>query len=144
MSNRIDIREFSSTDTDIKAQAIRTIREGLSAFNVSSYPDATHDLLHLGLFQGDQVVGGLIGRMAWGWLRLDFFWIADAFRGQGYGTQLLNQAEAIARSKGCHAAHTDTFSFQALDFYLAAGYEVFGQLNDYPPGETHYFLQKSL
>jgi hypothetical protein len=36
----------------------------------------------------------------------------------------------------------DTFSFQARPFYEKLGYEVFGQLEDYPRGHSRYFLQK--
>ena len=32
--------------------------------------------------------------------------------------------------------------FQALSFYQKLGYQIFGQLEDYPVGHTRYFLQK--
>jgi hypothetical protein len=38
----------------------------------------------------------------------------------------------------------DTFSFQSPGFSQKLGYRVFGELPDYPPGETRYFLSKSL
>ena len=38
----------------------------------------------------------------------------------------------------------DTFSFQARPFYEKLGYRVFGQLPDYPRGQTRYFLAKAL
>ena len=37
-----------------------------------------------------------------------------------------------------------TFSFQARDFYQRHGYRVVGQLDDYPPGETFYWMRKEL
>ena len=33
-------------------------------------------------------------------------------------------------------------SFQALPFYQKYGYQVWGQLDDFPPGHTHYYLRK--
>jgi hypothetical protein len=35
-----------------------------------------------------------------------------------------------------------TFDFQAPQFYLEHGYEVFATLPDYPPGHTDYHLRK--
>jgi len=52
------------------------------------------------------------------------------------------EREAIAR--GCGSAFLDTFSFQALPFYVSLGYKVFGELADYPLGHRRYFLRKSL
>ena len=54
----------------------------------------------------------------------------------------LAQAEARAVAAGCHSAWLDTF--QARGFYLALGYQEFGALNDYPPGQTRYFFCKRL
>jgi hypothetical protein len=39
---------------------------------------------------------------------------------------------------------SDTFSFQALDFYKKHGYVVFAKLNDIPPGHSRYYLKKLL
>jgi hypothetical protein len=35
-----------------------------------------------------------------------------------------------------------TYSFQARPFYERAGYRVFGELPDHPPGQTKYYLAK--
>jgi hypothetical protein len=42
------------------------------------------------------------------------------------------------------AAHLDTFDFQAEAFYLKGGYEMFGILDDCPPGHKRFFLRKTL
>lgn len=56
----------------------------------------------------------------------------------------MGMAEAIAHDKGCVGVWLDTFSFQAPDFYQKLGYSVFGELKDYPPGYSRFFLQKRL
>ncbi|MCZ6870476.1 MAG: GNAT family N-acetyltransferase [Gammaproteobacteria bacterium] len=144
MSTEVVITDLSKGKSSERDRAVAAIRAGLSQYNLSRYPNATSDDLVLVLERDNVVVGGLTGRLAWGWLRVDFLWIEDSLRGQDHGGQLLRRAEELALASSCHAAHTDTFSFQALDFYLGAGYEVFGQLNDHPPGETHYYLKKIL
>jgi hypothetical protein len=38
----------------------------------------------------------------------------------------------------------DTFDFQARGFYERNGYELFGTLDDCPPGHKRYYLKKAL
>jgi GNAT superfamily N-acetyltransferase len=71
-------------------------------------------------------------------------WIKEEFRGHGYGQRLLELAEEKARELGARNAYLDTFSFQALDFYKKFGYQVFGELNDFPVGHQRYYLTKQL
>jgi hypothetical protein len=52
--------------------------------------------------------------------------------------------ERQAQTRGCGASWLDTFSFQALDFYEALGYQRFGELADFPPGSSRYYLWKQL
>jgi len=55
----------------------------------------------------------------------------------------MEAAEQEARTRGCHAAYVDTFSFLALDFYQKVGYTIFGTLEAFPTGHTRYFLKKA-
>ncbi len=40
--------------------------------------------------------------------------------------------------------HTDIYEFQAKDFHLKHGYEIFGVLDDCPPGHKRYYMKKVL
>jgi GNAT superfamily N-acetyltransferase len=93
---------------------------------------------------GGEVVAGLLGEIWGGWLQVDVLWVAEALRGQGQAGRLMAAAEAYAIEKGCVGAVLDTFSFQARPFYERLGYRVFGQLADYPPGHTRFYMEKRL
>ena len=94
--------------------------------------------------EGGSIAGGLIGELQWGWLRIEILAVAEEFRGDGWGRRLVAEAEQVAVQAGCHGSWVDTFSFQAPDFYLRLGYRVFGELPDYPTGQTRFFLAKRL
>lgn len=91
-----------------------------------------------------QVIGVLWGRTGYSWLFTQLLVVPENLRGQGLGRQILGMAESEARVRGCHAAWLDTFEFQARGFYERLGYRCFGELADFPPGYTRYFMQKTL
>lgn len=91
-----------------------------------------------------QIAGGLIGSVHWGWFYINLLFIKEELRGQGYGHRIMTMAEEEARRLGAKDAYLDTFSFQAPEFYKELGYEVFGELKDFPPGHQRYYLKKQL
>jgi GNAT superfamily N-acetyltransferase len=128
-----------------KGSDVELISEGLSAHSLeNNFP---YDPKPLAIFirnpQG-QILGGLSGSTAWGWLHISLFWISEALRGKGYGKTLMEMAEQEALKRGCKKAHLDTFSFQALPFYQQIGYEIFGELANYPEGAKRFYLHKNL
>jgi GNAT superfamily N-acetyltransferase len=88
--------------------------------------------------------GGVVGGTFWNWFDLRYFWVDPALRGQNWGKKLLQAVEAEARQRGCIGIACDTTSFQALDFYLKQGFEVFGSLEGRPPNHRSYFIQKRI
>jgi GNAT superfamily N-acetyltransferase len=92
----------------------------------------------------DEIAGGLLGDIWGGWLHITYLWIVAPLRGKGHGSQLLQTAEQYAMERGCHHAYLETHSFQARPLYEKHGYEVFGQLQNCPPGHSKYFLRKRL
>ncbi|WP_405798519.1 GNAT family N-acetyltransferase [Streptomyces sp. NBC_01506] len=102
--------------------------------------------LHLWLM--DESTGALAGGLAahvWArWLHVDLLWIDETHRGTGLGTRLLNEAEDLARARGCTHARLETWDFQAPVFYRRQGYDLAGHVPDYPPGITEFLFIKRL
>ena len=90
------------------------------------------------------IVGGLLGETGRGWLHISVAWVTEECRGKGHGSALVQLAEQEAVRRGCHSAYLDTFSYQAKPFYERLGYEVFGTLDDYPPGHQRHYMRKRL
>jgi len=91
-----------------------------------------------------EVTGGILGEIYWNWFYIDLLWVKEQLRRQGYGRDLLAHAEERARQLGAGNVYLDTFSFQAPDFYKQNGYEIFGELPDFPTGHTRFFMTKGL
>lgn len=121
------------------------IGQGIHNYNIEQAGDDRGQQLCFVLCAADEtIVGGVIGATHWDWFHLDLMWIKEELRGRGYGHRLLVAAEEEARRRGAKNAYLDTFSFQAPDFYRQHGYQVFGELRDFPPGHQRYYLTKQL
>lgn len=121
------------------------IGQGISQYNKQQAGDDNFQRLCFVLLASDQeIVGGVLGEIYWNWFHLDLLWVKDDLRGHGYGHRLLIAAEDEARQRGAMNVFLDTFSFQAPDFYKKHGYQIFGELQDFPLGHQRYFLTKQL
>ncbi len=101
------------------------------------------DLSHFLKTEDNAIVGGMRAILyCWNCLYIETMWIEEKYRRQGFGTKLMKKVEEAAVAEGCYLAHLDTFDFQARDFYLKLGYEVFGELENCPPGHKRYYLRK--
>lgn len=121
------------------------IGQGVSTYNEQQAGDQKFQRLCFVLHAPDhEIVGGALGEIYWDWFHLDLLWVKEELRGLGYGHRLLIAAEDEARQRGAKNVFLDTFSFQAPDFYKGHGYQVFGELQDFPPGHRRCFLTKQL
>jgi|GEM_PF-725756 len=93
---------------------------------------------------GDTIAGINSILYCWNCLYIDVLWVKEDLRKHGYGSALLNEVEKVAKEKGCKLIHLDTFDFQAKDFYLKHGYEVFGVLDDCPSEHKRYYMKKNI
>lgn len=134
-----------SREDDATPDTRATIRDRLDQWNVvvTGRPDWSE--VTIILRDGEAIRGGVLGSIWASWLHIQFLWVDEAYRRQGWGARLLAEAEACARERRCTDVHLDTFSFQAGPrFYGRFGYQTFGVLPEHPAGHTHYFLRKRL
>ncbi|MGE7110063.1 GNAT family N-acetyltransferase [Lysinibacillus sp. NPDC047702] len=91
-----------------------------------------------------QWIGGITAEVYWGWVEINKFWFSKEYRGNGIGGQLLATAEKTAKEMGAKRALLTTYEFQARTFYEQRGYQVVGEIKDYPPGSSYYTMVKLL
>ncbi|QDP41077.1 GNAT family N-acetyltransferase [Radiobacillus deserti] len=131
-----------------KEEDSKYIRKKLIEFNMKQLSDDIKTPLEEISFvvknDTGETIGGITGTMFWHHIHIDFLWVSEKARGEGYGTQLMNRLEAFAKEHTCRLILLDTFSFQAPDFYQKLGFEIVGIVEDHPKGYSQYFLQKRL
>jgi GNAT superfamily N-acetyltransferase len=106
-----------------------------------------HDYRPLAIFvrgANNAIVAGLSGYTWASFCEIQFLWVHSDVRKQGYGSALLETAEREARQRGCGLVVLASYTFQAPGFYLHHGYSIAGQVDDCPPGQTHYYFKKAL
>lgn len=123
----------------------RAVVKGLVAYNTEKAGKSGWKQFAVSLRdENDAIVGGIVAYTLWDWCFVNLFWIDERFRGKGQGTAMLTQVEAIAKKRGARHIYLDTFSFQGDGFYQKLGYEVFGELDEFPPGHRRLWLKKDL
>ena len=106
-----------------------------------------HEFHQIAIFlrdKDDAIRGGITGGVWGGWLHIIGLWVDPDVRGRNLGRELVEAAEAEARTAGARHAFLETHSFQAPGLYEKLGYVAFGEIEDYPPGESQVFLRKRL
>lgn len=121
----------------------------LLEFNIESVPLSQEkpfiDINRCIKDENGEIIGGILACLElWRILSIDTLWVKKEFRNQGVAKQLLGLVEAEARNMGCNTVYLSTFDFQAKDFYLKNGYEIFGALEDCPQEHKRYHLSKRL
>lgn len=91
---------------------------------------------------GGELAGGLMGHVWGGWLDIKTLWIAEPFRGQGWASRLIAEAETFALKHGARHATLDTHNPRARVLYERLGYRVVGELPDFPPGFSKTLMRK--
>lgn len=131
-------------------QAEAFVLTGLKGFNDSVSPyhraaRATGAVNRLAVMLTDRTgrwLGGITGAVHWGWLEVKDFWIPERCRRAGWGKKILLEIERAGTELGATRAQLSTFSFQARGLYEKLGYRVVGELKDFPPGESFYWMRK--
>lgn len=124
-------------------EVVATLVSGVRKFNAShmGHERAT-PLSVIAKDNNGKLIGGVSGRTIYHQFLIEVLWVADHYRGQGLGRELMLLAEEEAKARGCLAAQVDTLSFQAPGFYQKLGFEVAGKVDGIPDSPARFFLVK--
>lgn len=121
------------------------LTEELIAFNTAATGAADRDAFSVKVTDADGALVGGLAAWTWGGLcGIDLLWVREDSRGDGWGSRLLQAAEAEARRRGCDRVTVSSFTFQAPAFYRGHGYAETGRTLGIPGGHADVHLFKSL
>ena len=128
-----------------ESQKSQIIGDLIRSYNRSKREVAESEPLNLYVEdEHGELMAGLIAETFGNWLEIEYLFVKEDLRGQGIGSQLLQQAESEAKKRNCRFAFVNTYQFQAPAFYQKHGYKEVFTLKDYPyTGQRHYY-QKDL
>lgn len=129
-------------------EEIQSIVDGINDYNLNTIPASAPIWTPLEFVARDKngmLIGGILGGIGyWNGLEIKLLWIAETYRNQGYGSQLLEHIEKMAKTRGAMIAMLDSFDFQAEGFYLKNGYTPIGEIKDFPKGHRRIYFSKKL
>ena len=128
-----------------ESQKAQKIGELVRSYNRSKREAAESEPLNLYIEdEHGRLLAGLVAETFGNWLEIEYLFVKEELRGQGIGSQLLQQAESEAKNRNCRFAFVNTYQFQAPDFYQKHGYKEVFALQDYPYIGKRYYYQKNL
>lgn len=94
--------------------------------------------------ENDNVLGAVVVTFLWNGMEINSLWVDESIRKQGWGRKLMGVVEDEARKRGCTVVYTNTFPWQAPDFYQKLGYKLYGKLDNFPNGLSRQYYCKYL
>ena len=124
-----------------ESQKSQIIGDLIRSYNRSKREVAESEPLNLYVEdEHGEIMAGLVAETFGNWLEIEYLFVKEDLRGQGIGSQLLQQAESEAKKRNCRYVFVNTYQFQAPAFYQKHGYKEVFTLKDYPyTGQRHYY-----
>jgi hypothetical protein len=92
----------------------------------------------------NEIPGGIIASTMRQGMHPEVLWVAEQFRKQGYGRELVLASERIGYEKGCVTSHTWTSEFQGPQLDPKLDYTLIAVDDGYPHNLKEYVVKKGL
>lgn len=139
MQYRIEIEE------NPKPETIKQIRKELIFHNIEkSAISGGANVAFKAYSDKGELVGGMVVWQWGGCLEIEYLWVRKDAREVKLGTELLKRLEALLSGHTHKTIITNTFSFQAPEFYLKNGFTITDEVVGYPDNVRKFFLKKTI
>lgn len=136
---------FVSIKGDLEAKDKEILVKGMLSHHASQGHLRKTEMFSIALKNEDnEFMGGIIVSFLWNGMEILSLWVDRRIRKQGWGRKLMQAVEKEAIKRGCTFAYTNTFSWQAPEFYKELGYVLYGKLDNFPKGNFLSYFKKNL
>lgn len=138
---------LETINSEPSAEDKKVIVDGMIAYHLSKGHIRREKDDHFSIIVKNQkrkTLGTIVVSFRWGAMHIETLWIDETVRNKGWGTKLMNLVEQEAIKRNCHLIYTDTYSWQAPQFYEKLGYRLYGKLDDFPKGCSLSYYAKEL
>jgi GNAT superfamily N-acetyltransferase len=138
--------QYCVTDKRVETET-QMIQDGLYKFNEPHFgvlPKFNGIYAKANIQNKESIIAGAITLLLNDEMLLDKLWVDEKFRKLGIGKQMVEEVEKLAKDCQVKTLFTDTYGFQAPDFYLKLGFTVYGQVDGFMGGHSKIFFKKGL
>jgi GNAT superfamily N-acetyltransferase len=133
VEGRPDPRDLALLEENLAAAAIAAVGAG-----------EEEDFAIFARDENGRIVAGASGSTWGGCCQIHTLWVDGPQRGHGLATELMAQAEAMARRRGCRLVMGLTYDALTQGFYDRLGYRTIGLIDNCPVGTTTRWYCKDL
>jgi len=141
----MDTYKIEKIDGELNPVDKKVMVDGMLAYHANNgHPRETQIYSVLLRNQNNEVKGAVVVSFLYQGMHIDSLWVDESLRNQEWGSKLMKMVEEEAIKRECSIAYTDTFTWQAPEFYKKHGYSIYGELEDFPVGNSLYYFVKKL
>ena len=141
----LDNLKFVASQREPNPEDKQALIDGMLAYHqAKGYPRKKERFSVFLKDESGKVLGGAMVAFEWNGMQIQTLWVDDSIRHQGWGSKLMQLVEEEAIKRSCTIAFTDTFTWQAPEFYSKLGYSLYGELKDLPKGNSLSYFYKKL
>jgi len=141
MASDFSIRVIDSDDEN-DTNLLRVLAEQLHVYHRLATHGEFQQLSVMLNNDVEEIKGGILAYTHGIWLDIEFVWVADSYRRNKHGSQMLNAVELKAQSRGCKRVYLDTGASTAKSFFEACGYTICGEIPCYKDEDSRYWMYK--
>jgi len=109
----------------ISPETLKKMEKGLEEYELNHGIHVDYTPFAFELYnESGELIGVLDAFSSYSSIHIRDLWIDKAYRGKGYGKQLINALEHYCQGNGFNNINTVSCAFQAPDFYKKCGFEV--------------------
>jgi GNAT superfamily N-acetyltransferase len=100
----------------------KVISDGMLLYHDKKGHRRTSEVIYIFLKdEKKKVYGGVIATVLWNGIEINSLWVDESLRKKGYGRKLVEEIEKEGIKRDCTIVYTNTFTWQAPEFYEKLG-----------------------